>query len=483
MVGVQYKEALKLQVAARARASVDYLLFVKYTFPKFEINWHHRSMSEKLEDFAYGRTKKLMIFAPPQVGKTEMCTRRLVPFIHGLFPEKRIGLAAYSPTISTGFNRDIQRIMTSRSYKNVFPDTTLNERDNPNPKKYSYVKNQKHYEVVGTIGSFKSVGVGTPATSITLDIGLIDDPIKDKKEADSMTYSDRLWDWYENVWSTRFHNDSQQLLTVTRWHEMDLAGRILAMYGDQWEILVLPAINEEGPNSYDPRNIGEALWPKKHNLESYLIIRDNNVTKFTSMYQQRPAPLEGGIIKREFLQIKPYSEIPEGVFEQTMHFFVDTAYTDKQKNDPSGILDCVEYENMLYIFKFQTVRKEFSELIDHLESYVRENGSKKSKVFIEPKASGLSIYQYMKKKTNLNVIEYEMESGSKRERVMVIEPKLSSKRVVLVRDNWNKPFINECLIFDNGAHDEAVDTLTMAATQLLYRKKSTKNRTQIKIYN
>ncbi len=283
----QIHNEILLELLARTKAQDDFLLFIKYTKPDFEINWHHRLLADKLQAFADGKIKKLMIYLPPQVGKSEMSTRRLPPYILGKNPDKRIAICAYNQTFSSQFNRDIQRIITDTTYRNVFPNTKLNEKNISTDARGSYLRNSEVFEVVGHKGRVKTVGVGGALTGTAVDIGIIDDPIKDAVEAFSGVFRDRLWDWYLSVFKTRLHNNSQQLITLTRWHEEDLAGRILKNEKD-WEVIVLPAIREDYNNDYDPRDIGEAIWPNRHSLERYEEIKKLNPLIYVSLYQQRP---------------------------------------------------------------------------------------------------------------------------------------------------------------------------------------------------
>jgi hypothetical protein len=274
------KDAIYYELMVRQKAANDFLLFVKYTKRDFIINWHHKVLGEQLQSFAEGNIKKLMIFLPPQVGKSEMSTRRLPSYLLGKYPDKKIAVCAYNQTFASKFNRDIQRIIEEASYQNIFPNTRLNNND-------GYIKNSEEFEIVDHKGYLKTVGIGGALTGSTVDIGIIDDPIKDAMEAYSHTFRDRVWDWYNSVFITRLHNQSQQLITLTRWHEDDLAGRIMKNEKD-WEVIILPAIREDYLNEIDVREIGEAIWPEKHSLERMLDIKKKNPLIFSSLYQQRP---------------------------------------------------------------------------------------------------------------------------------------------------------------------------------------------------
>jgi predicted phage terminase large subunit-like protein len=466
----QVDRALLLkELSMRKAANDNFYIFGKYLVPEHQLNWHHKVLADKLQDFSEGHIKNLMVFLPPQTGKSQWSSRYFPAYHLGKNPDAKMILGAYNITFASKFNRDVQRIITGDRYKNVFPDTRLSAKNTVTDANRNYLKNAHIFEVVDHNGYFTTAGIGTGLTGITADIGIIDDPIKDKVEAMSEVYRERLWDWYNTVFKTRLHNDSQQLITLTRWHENDLAGRILEQEGDKWEVVILPAINVDGPSDIDPRQVGEVLWPKRHSLERMQEIDENEPDTFLSLYQQRPTKKGGNIIKESDFQIVNLFELPAGLFDQRVDMTADTAYTAKTDNDPSGLMAYSVFENYLYIWDWSIVRKEFSELVDFVYLYREMHGSNASKVFVEPKASGKSVAQYLRKKTNLNVIEYEMQEGDKTARLYSVEPYISSGRVILVAGKWNKPFIKQVCAFPKDTHDEAVDNLVMAITQGLVR--------------
>lgn len=278
-----------LAIAAKQELARRSLLdFTKYTFPRYETNWHHEAYAKKLDQFARGEIKNLMVFMPPQHGKSEMSSRRLPAYLLGLNPELRIGIASYNQTVASKFNRDVQRIINSEEYRELFQNTRLN-----NKKGGEYVQNADEFEVVEHTGSLVSVGVGGGLTSRTIDILIMDDLYKDAQEAWSETVRHNVQDWYETVARTRLHNGSQQLIVFTRWHEEDLAGYLLATEPEKWEVVVFPAIKMGEPNEIDPRHNGESLWESKHGLAELELIRKNNPVVFESLYQQNPTPKEG----------------------------------------------------------------------------------------------------------------------------------------------------------------------------------------------
>jgi len=247
-----------------------------------------------------------MVFMPPQHGKSELTTRRFPAYILGQKPDCKMAICSYSATIASTFNRDIQRIIDDKPYSEVFPNTSLNEQSAVNPSKNTFLRNSEIFEIIGHQGFVKTVGVGGSLTGTPVDIGIIDDPFKDREEAMSIRIRDKVYSWYTDVFKTRLHNDSQQLLVMTRWDADDLAGRILRTEND-WDVVVFQAIKErETPN--DPRNKGEALWPEKHSLERILSIKETSPFTFTSLYQQEPKPSAEALV---FPEWDEYEEEPD----------------------------------------------------------------------------------------------------------------------------------------------------------------------------
>lgn len=323
---VEYIGVLKERLVRQARN--DLLRFTGYTMPTFDPAPFHKRYYSVLGDFAEKRIKKLMVFMPPQHGKSEGSTRRLPAYILGRRPDTRLAIVSYSAPKARKFNREIQRIIDSPEYAEIFPDTRLNSK-NIATVAGSWLRNTDECEVVGHRGGFKTVGVGGPLTGEPVDVLIMDDIYKDAKTAWSPVVRAAIEDWYDTVAETRLHNDSQQLIVFTRWHEQDLAGRLLEQQGiydpisnpDGWVVVIYPAIQDSEPSEYDPREIGEALWPERHNLAKLESIRSRNPHVFASLYQQKPKPLEGLMYENEF---KEYEILP-ATKRRVVKNYTDTA--------------------------------------------------------------------------------------------------------------------------------------------------------------
>lgn len=299
--------------------------FVRYTKKDYQFNWHHETICNAVDKFARGEIKKLLIFAPPQHGKSELTTRRLPAYLLGKNPALKIAIVSYAKDLAMGFNRDIQRIIDDHSYKAIFPNTVLNRSNVVTNVKSGYLRNNTMFETVPYKGSVRTVGVEGTLTGFPVDIAIFDDLYKSRDDAMSKKRQSTVRSFYDSVLIPRLHNDSQILGTFTRWSEDDIAGYLLSVDTD-WTVIVLPAIKEkEMPG--DPRKIGEALWPEKHSLERLLDIKKKNIIVFNSLYQQKPkAPDE--------ILIYKYNEIAAMPTHLSFRYGVDFGY----QNDPTVVL-------------------------------------------------------------------------------------------------------------------------------------------------
>lgn len=457
----QKKEFILLRELLKRKSKVSLIDFINYINLDYITNWHHKYIANKIDDFLKSETSKyLMLFIPPQHGKSEIASRMLPAYALGLNPNLKIAGASYSIDLARSFNRDIQRIIESEYYTDIFPNTTLNSSRSVTTG--NYLRNSEEFEIVNNKGSYKAVGVMGGLSGRKVDIAIIDDPVKDAMEAYSKTYRDRVWDWYLNVLVTRLHNDSKVLLIMTRWHEDDLAGRLLNHQKDKWEVLTLPAIKENNDNNEDIRNIGEPLWSKRHSIDKLNEIKLLSERTFSSLYQQRPAPVEGNIIKKEWFEIVESDNIDKDIFD----LCIDTAYTKNTQNDPTAIIKYQIKDNCIYIIEVYQLWLEFPEL----EVEIKRISNNNTKIYIEPKASGLSVVQQLRRNTMLNVISDKTPTTDKISRVYGITNTLESHRVKMLSGGWNAMFLEEIATFPNATHDDMVDVLVMAVNKLTQNK-------------
>src|SRR5688500_797173 len=252
-----------LNKIARELARRNVLDFTRYTFKTFQENWHHIVLGAFLTAFAKGLIPRGMIFMPPRHGKTEFSSRRTPAFILGRDPDQRVMGCSYGADLAGDISNDIQSIMALEEYRQVFPKAQIGGKHGK--------QTERMFTMADRLGYYRAAGIGGPIGGYGYGYGIIDDPIKNAKEAESKVIRDGHWNWYQSTFYPRMELPGAILLTTTRWHEDDLAGRLLteakSSGKDQWEVLNLPAIAEEIRHASDPRAVGEALWPDRYPLD------------------------------------------------------------------------------------------------------------------------------------------------------------------------------------------------------------------------
>lgn len=246
---------------------------------------------------------------------SEGSSRKLPAFMLGLNPNTKICIGSYAATIARDFNRDVQRIIDTPKYREIFPKTFLNG-SNVVTMANTYLRNSDVIEMVGHKGLLRVVGRGGSLTSKTVDVSILDDVYKDYAEGNSPIVRNAAWKWYTTVVRTRLHNDSQELIVFTRWHEDDLIGRIeksgeTVIDIKSWDdVKNIPAgawvrINFEGlktgePTEIDPREPGAALWDRRHSRAKLEGQRALDPVQFQCLYQGNPGSAEGRLYRNPF---------------------------------------------------------------------------------------------------------------------------------------------------------------------------------------
>ncbi len=281
-----------LREAWRREARRAVLPFTRWTFPDYEVHWHHRLVAEALDKWRQGEWPQLIISMPPRHGKTELVSRRLPALILGENPDSRIIMAAHTAALAEANSRDVQRIIESPEYQQLFhirlPGRGL--------RSGRYKRTDGHFEIPQRRGYLRAVGVGGAITGFGFDFGIIDDPIKSAEEAESEVYRDRVWEWFTRDFWTRRAKGARVLITMTRWHIDDLVGRILKLKGKglgKWQVITLPALATDKRTPGDPRVPGEALWPEFLSREELEEMRAADPRGFAALYQQNPVEAGG----------------------------------------------------------------------------------------------------------------------------------------------------------------------------------------------
>lgn len=271
--------------AERARRGL--IGFTSYTNPVYQPAGHHIRIAGKLEAVERGEIDRLMIFMPPRHGKSELASRRFPARYLGIHPARHIIAASYNSDLATDFGRDVRNLMASPEYGEVFRGVGLRS-----DSKAADRMNTNHG------GAYFAAGVGTATTGRGAHLGIIDDPFKDREDADSEIQREKVWNWYRSTFFTRLMPGGAVVLIQTRWHEDDLAGRLLEQDGrvedgGEWDVLELPAISDAG----------DALWPEWYDLRALERIKSTiGQREWSALYMQRPQPDEGGYFQRDWFK-------------------------------------------------------------------------------------------------------------------------------------------------------------------------------------
>jgi predicted phage terminase large subunit-like protein len=254
---------------------------------------HLKLLNEKLLALAEGRIKRLIVTMPPRHGKSELCSRYFPAWYLGKYPDNRVILCSYEASFAASWGGK-SRDLLSEYGEDLFGVTVRED-----------AQSREDWRIAGHDGGMVTAGVGGAITGRGANLLIIDDPVKNAEEAASKVYRDKTWDWWQSTAYTRLEPGGGVLVIQTRWHEDDLAGRLLKEEADpddettdeKWEILNLPALAED--DDAMGRKPGEALWPERWPAEKLeRRKRRFGVYFWFALYQQRPMPPGGEIFKR-----------------------------------------------------------------------------------------------------------------------------------------------------------------------------------------
>lgn len=448
---------------ARELARRSILDFTLHTKPDYQINWHHRIVARYLDMFARGELTRLMVFMPPRHGKSELVSRRLPAYLLGRNPDAQIISTSYSADLANAMNRDVQRIIDDPKYDELFPSTRLSGgRD-------KYKRTDDLFEVVGKRGSLRSAGVGGGITGMGANYIIIDDPVKNREEAESPTYRNNVWNWYTSTLYTRKEKGAAILLTVTRWHQDDLAGRLLQTQGEQhadkWTVVNFPAIADGTLHPDDPRQPHEALWPDKYDTTALATIKATvGSYDWSALYQQEPVSSEGGLFKREKLRI--IETMPSNVVKRVR--FWDLAMSSKTTADYNvGGLLALCSDGSVVVEDVDRAQRDWGEVEPHISEKALEDGTGVEQ------AIEMAFYQSSAVKALLSrpelhnhIINGVRVHTDKYTRALPFAARVEADKVFLLRRSWNQAFIDELCAFPLGRNDDQVDVCSGAYERL-----------------
>jgi len=425
---------------------------------RFKRPRHLEAISDRLVELTTpdSRASRLIVAAPPRHGKSELISHYLPVWYLERWPAKRVILCAYGAEFAESWGD--KALNTTRT---AVSDGLLRTRVRQDRASGSFWETEAG-------GYMKCVGVGGPLTGRGADLMVLDDPIKNAEEAHSETYREKLWNWWLTTAYTRLEPGGVVVLTMTRWHEDDLAGRLLEQQADPWDVLDLPAIAEED----DPlgRREGEALWPERYPVEDLEVKRRADARTFDSLYQQHPTPEGGAVFRRDdfrFFRIRedhydlvgvgaePSRRVP--IAQCWIAQTVDTAQKVKTVNDWTVLLTFVVGPGFLGFLRVERDRIPVPEQYAWITS---RRGEARFQA-VEDKSSGIGLIQQAANEGRpFRILKADVDKVTRAQSLAIAY----QNRMVhhLADAPWVGAFERELLSFPDGKFDDQVDCAAYA---------------------
>ncbi len=433
----------------RREAQKSLIAFAELTHPDYRPSWHHRLLASKLEDIAAGRCKRLMVSMPPRNGKSELATVRFAPWLFTQRSRLSVALATYSAEFADEMGRKARSVLELPVYRDLWPSARLAEDS----------RAVAHWETASGC-HYYAVGVGGPLTGRGADVLVVDDPHKNLEEARSKVVRDGVFDWYTSTAHTRLEKAGAVVIIATRWHQDDLIGRLLQEGGEAWEVLSLPAIAETAD---EHRAVGEALWPERYSLEALASIKATlGEQQWASLYQQRPAPLEGALFKPDAVTV--IEAEPADVKKWVRAWDLGATV----RGDPTVGVRMGEWGNKRVVA--DVVRLQGTpDQVERTIVATADRDGKGCEIHIpqDPGQAGKAQIQYLTSKLAGFNVKSSPETGDKVTRAEPYASQVNVGNVVLVRAPWNRAYLDELRVFPSGAHDDQVDASSRAFAALI----------------
>lgn len=372
----------EIELAQRELCRRHLLPYVQRFVPNYDPGWVHIDICERLEKFyddvEKGLSPRLMLFMPPRHGKSELASVNFPSWAMGKNPRMKIIACSYASDLATDFSRAVRdRVRYDPAYHALFPGTTLN-RSQESVANWATEKG----------GQYVAAGVDGPIGGKGGRIMIMDDPVKNREDADSAAFQNKCWSWFRSTFMTRTEPGGGILIIQTRWSDMDTSQRLLDLMAqndqaDQWEVIMYPALAEEdeyinmetreiirGPNQNDIANeplrllrkegdpLHPARYPKKV-LETYRITM--GAREWNALYQQRPTPKDGIFFHASWIIRRTAP-----AYQHMRHIMaVDLAIGEKHYHHQTAIVTgAIDYERYLHIRNVLLRKMSAHEIVD-----------------------------------------------------------------------------------------------------------------------
>ncbi len=450
---VKAEQELAKRILSRKRL----LPFVERFNPDYLAGWVHKDICQRLEKFseqvANKESPRLMLFMPPRHGKSTLASVAFPAWHLGRHPDHEFISCSYSGSLAMSFSRKVRQLLREPVYKNVFEKSRL-DKDSQSVESWQTTQG----------GGYVAAGVGGGITGKGANVLVIDDPVKNREDAESDNNREATWDWYTSTAYTRLSPGGGILVILTRWHDDDLAGRLLKQAedgADQWEVIRYPAIAEIDENF---RKQGESLHPERYNVDALEQIRKAiGPRDWSALYQQNPVSDEGDYFSRDMIRYYEYDEIDTA--ELNYYCAWDLAIGQRDRNDYSvGIVVGVDEYDHLYVVDVVRGKYDGFELVEQILDLYET--WRPGIVGIERGHIEMALGPFLQKRTRERGLseayfkDLKVGRRDKEARARAIQGRMQQGMVYFPKDAvWTGTMVAELLRFPNGAHDDQVDAL------------------------
>lgn len=439
--------------------------YAAYQWPGYRDAAHHRLIARHLEAVERGDIKRLMITMPPRHGKSMLASEFFPAWYMGRNPDHYVVTATYAQELADDFGRKVKNQIEDAAYQAIFPGVGLAD-DSKSAKRFHIEGASGGFEhSTSQRGAFYAVGVGGPLTGRGAHLLLIDDPVKNREDAESEVIRKKTKDWYTSTAYTRLMPGGRIIVIQTRWHEDDLAGWLQSEHDHEgWVVLNLPAIDAEG----------NALWPEQYDIPALeQIKRALPPRDWSALYQQSPSPETGDYFRREWIH-----EVDHLPPRETLNVYggSDYAVTSNGGDFTVHVVVGVDPEGnpwLLDLWREQVSSDKWVDAFCDLVlkwkpiGWAEETGQIKSGV-------GPFLVRRMLERAAYVAREAFATKGDKAVRAQSIRGRIALRGLRVLRGApWLSSLISEMMSFPVGVHDDQVDALGLVG-QLLDRMYSGK---------
>lgn len=414
---------------------------------------HHRLLLDKLDLVSRGDIDRLMVLMPPGSAKSTYASLLFPVWWFTQHPNSSVIAASHTTSLAENFGRQARELV--REYAAELG--------------YSLHAGKQaagHWQTTGR-GEYFAAGIRGPLTGHRADLAIIDDPVKSQAEADSPVLRDRVWNWYRFDLTTRLKPKGRIVLIMTRWHEDDLAGRLLGLNAAEWDVIRLPALAEDN----DPlgRAIGDALWPEWEDKEALLRKRDTMGERaWSALFQQSPHPIVGSLFKTDCIDI--LDAAPPNDEGLTVRAWDLAATAATGGNDPDwtvGVKLRRSSSGRFTVLDVVRMRGTPHEVLAAIAEAARIDGKGITIGLPEdPGQAGKLQVSYFAGQLAGYRTSSSRETGSKATRASLVASQVEARNFAMVRGGWNHAFLEELRDFPLGRKDDQVDALSRAFAML-----------------